>query len=439
MKTKNSRVKLSFFFFSVFVSIAQVQASEKNVFLKDIPAFSSPMIWWRYSESTTAALQKTEEKVSADSADNEELPVEAQKIPEPIRQDSLGEQSLMEIPSEFNTESGVSWQYAEPFTINNNELTVEAQKMPEPPIRQDSLDKQSLMEEMLKMKQQQRDENAEANVSLLKTVTMLIANNQELITAITKSYEQIKQYNVEKQALLEEITALKQQNASYIEAESILQKQAEELIEKNNKLQLAINDKKTVKLDSLEDKYSYSLGVMLLKQIVDRVKRNDYGDTKISIAKVFDGVSGVYNNDIALSMDEINSHLADFDKELSEKIKRSESEIKKKLSHVKYITLPDGAYLVVDKKGKKPYNNGDTVVFELREAWLSDQVIINNLYNKVIFGDGDFPVFLAEAMNKGMQNGVVSIYAMASYFYNTESLPKDIKETTPVKFTISFK
>lgn len=103
-----------------------------------------------------------------------------------------------------------------------------------------------------------------------------------------------------------------------------------------------------------------------------------------------------------------------------------------------YETLPNGTYLVVEKKGDRNYDVSDTVAYTTRERDLAANRIINSGGSRVKYSSLRYPL-LKTAVARGGIGGRVTLYGLAQVVYPAGEIPAGVSPDVPVSITYTLK
>ncbi|EPP7093387.1 FKBP-type peptidyl-prolyl cis-trans isomerase N-terminal domain-containing protein [Klebsiella michiganensis] len=236
------------------------------------------------------------------------------------------------------------------------------------------------------------------------------------------------------------LDALTKKNAELNAAAATAQKEYDvsvaALNDKNKKLQSTLDSLAIKQSDlSLADKShknAYALGVFYLTQALSDVNKMADNDVKLAPSALVSGFNDAYNKKLRMKENEIESIVNMLNEKLSSKYVDIEKRIMAKIKNKKYEVLPNGVYFVIDKKGKAPYKQNETLSLNILEKKLDGTPILNTMNSTMVYDKQTDPL-MAKVLSSGFKGGTVTLYGQAGSLYS--STPDEINPDTLISIT----
>ncbi|CAM7039181.1 Rotamase [Klebsiella michiganensis] len=236
------------------------------------------------------------------------------------------------------------------------------------------------------------------------------------------------------------LDALTKKNAELNAAAATAQKEYDvsvaALNDKNKKLQSTLDSLAIKQSDlSLADKShknAYALGVFYLTQALSDVNKMADNDVKLTPSALVSGFNDAYNKKLRMKENEIESIVNMLNEKLSSKYVDIEKRIMAKIKNKKYEVLPNGVYFVIDKKGKAPYKQNETLSLNILEKKLDGTPILNTMNSTMVYDKQTDPL-MAKVLSSGFKGGTVTLYGQAGSLYS--STPDEINPDTLISIT----
>ncbi|HEJ7645765.1 cell envelope biogenesis protein TolA [Klebsiella oxytoca] len=236
------------------------------------------------------------------------------------------------------------------------------------------------------------------------------------------------------------LDALNKKNAELsAAAEAAQKKYAESVAALNNqkqKLQSALDSQaikeSELKLTDKSIKNAYALGVFYLTQALSDVNKMADNDVKLSPSALVSGFNDAYHKKLKIKEGEIETIVNTLNEQMSSKYVDIEKRIMAKIKNKKYEVLPNGVYFVIDKQGKQPYKQNESLSLNILEKKLDGTPILNTMNSRMIY-DKQIDPLMAKVLSAGLKGGAVTLYGQAGSLYSTT--PADINPDTLISIT----
>ncbi len=236
------------------------------------------------------------------------------------------------------------------------------------------------------------------------------------------------------------LDALSKKNAELIAAAETAQKKYDASVaalnDKNKELQSTLDSlaikQSDVNLEDKSNKNAYALGVFYLTQALSDVNKMADNDVKLTPSALVSGFNDAYNKKLRMQENEIESIVNMLNEKLSSKYVDIEKRIMAKIKNKKYEVLPNGVYFVIDKKGKAPYKQNETLSLNILEKKLDGTPILNTMNSTMVYDKQTDPL-LAKVLSSGFKGGTVTLYGQAGSLYS--STPDEINPDTLISIT----
>ena len=236
------------------------------------------------------------------------------------------------------------------------------------------------------------------------------------------------------------LDALSKKNAELIAAAETAQKKYDASVaalnDKNKELQSTLDSlaikQSDVNLADKSNKNAYALGVFYLTQALSDVNKMADNDVKLTPSALVSGFNDAYNKKLRMQENEIESIVNMLNEKLSSKYVDMEKRIMAKIKNKKYEVLPNGVYFVIDKKGKAPYKQNETLSLNILEKKLDGTPILNTMNSTMVYDKQTDPL-LAKVLSSGFKGGTVTLYGQAGSLYSTT--PADVNPDTLISIT----
>ena len=236
------------------------------------------------------------------------------------------------------------------------------------------------------------------------------------------------------------LDALSKKNAELIAAAETAQKKYDASVaalnDKNKELQSTLNSlaikQSDVNLADKSNKNAYALGVFYLTQALSDVNKMADNNVKLAPSALVSGFNDAYNKKLKIKENEIESIVNMLNEKLSSKYVDIEKRIMAKIKNKKYEILPNGVYFVIDKKGKAPYKQNETLSLNILEKKLDGTPILNTMNSTMVYDKQTDPL-LAKVLSSGFKGGTVTLYGQAGSLYSTT--PADLNPDTLISIT----
>lgn len=259
----------------------------------------------------------------------------------------------------------------------------------------------------------------EQGESLQKTtIDTLMGKNLELRAAATAA-----------QKKLDETTRTLSAQKKYDASVAALNGKNKELQSTLDSLAIKQSD---VNLEDKSNKNAYALGVFYLTQALSDVNKMADNDVKLTPSALVSGFNDAYNKKLRMQENEIESIVNMLNEKLSSKYVDIEKRIMAKIKNKKYEVLPNGVYFVIDKKGKAPYKQNETLSLNILEKKLDGTPILNTMNSTMVYDKQTDPL-LAKVLSSGFKGGTVTLYGQAGSLYSTT--PADVNPDTLISIT----
>ena len=298
--------------------------------------------------------------------------------------------------------------------------------------------------------QKGQSENAQKS-----TIDTLMGKNLELSAAAAMAQKKLDETTG---TLSAQIAALQKQNAQgesqqksaldalnkkngelSAAAEAAQKKYAESVAALNNqnqKLQSALDSQaikeSELKLTDKSIKNAYALGVFYLTQALSDVNKMADNDVKLSPSALVSGFNDAYHKKLKIKEGEIETIVNTLNEQMSSKYVDIEKRIMAKIKNKKYEVLPNGVYFVIDKQGKQPYKQNESLSLNILEKKLDGTPILNTMNSRMIY-DKQIDPLMAKVLSAGLKGGAVTLYGQAGSLYSTT--PADINPDTLISIT----
>lgn len=236
------------------------------------------------------------------------------------------------------------------------------------------------------------------------------------------------------------LDALSKKNAELIAAAETAQKKYDASVaalnDKSKELQSTLDSlaikQSDVNLADKSNKNAYALGVFYLTQALSDVNKMADNDVKLTPSALVSGFNDAYNKKLRMQESEIESIVNMLNEKLSSKYVDIEKRIMAKIKNKKYEVLPNGVYFVIDKKGKAPYKQNETLSLNILEKKLDGTPILNTMNSTMVYDKQTDPL-LAKVLSSGFKGGTVTLYGQAGSLYSTT--PADVNPDTLISIT----
>ena len=236
------------------------------------------------------------------------------------------------------------------------------------------------------------------------------------------------------------LDALNKKNAELSAAAEAAQKNyAESVAALNNqkqKLQSALDSQaikeSELKLTDKSIKNAYALGVFYLTQALSDVNKMADNDVKLSPSALVSGFNDAYHKKLKIKEGEIETIVNTLNEQMSSKYVDIEKRIMTKIKNKKYEVLPNGVYFVIDKQGKQPYKQNESLSLNILEKKLDGTPILNTMNSRMVY-DKQIDPLMAKVLSAGLKGGAVTLYGQAGSLYSTT--PADINPDTLISIT----
>ena len=236
------------------------------------------------------------------------------------------------------------------------------------------------------------------------------------------------------------LDALNKKNAELSAAAEAAQKKYAESVaalnNQNQKLQSALDSQaikeSELKLTDKSIKNAYALGVFYLTQALSDVNKMADNDVKLSPSALVSGFNDAYHKKLKIKEGEIETIVNTLNEQMSSKYVDIEKRIMAKIKNKKYEVLPNGVYFVIDKQGKQPYKQNESLSLNILEKKLDGTPILNTMNSRMIY-DKQIDPLMAKVLSAGLKGGAVTLYGQAGSLYSTT--PADINPDTLISIT----
>ncbi|MBK0167209.1 FKBP-type peptidyl-prolyl cis-trans isomerase N-terminal domain-containing protein [Klebsiella sp. S69] len=236
------------------------------------------------------------------------------------------------------------------------------------------------------------------------------------------------------------LDALSKKNAELSAAAEAAQKKYAESVaalnNQNQKLQSALDSQaikeSELKLTDKSIKNAYALGVFYLTQALSDVNKMADNDVKLSPSALVSGFNDAYHKKLKIKEGEIETIVNTLNEQMSSKYVDIEKRIMAKIKNKKYEVLPNGVYFVIDKQGKQPYKQNESLSLNILEKKLDGTPILNTMNSRMIY-DKQIDPLMAKVLSAGLKGGAVTLYGQAGSLYSTT--PADINADTLISIT----
>ncbi|EJY1762142.1 cell envelope biogenesis protein TolA [Klebsiella oxytoca] len=236
------------------------------------------------------------------------------------------------------------------------------------------------------------------------------------------------------------LDALSKKNAELSAAAEAAQKKYTESVaalnNQNQKLQSALDSQaikeSELKLTDKSIKNAYALGVFYLTQALSDVNKMADNDVKLSPSVLVSGFNDAYHKKLKIKEGEIETIVNTLNEQMSSKYVDIEKRIMAKIKNKKYEVLPNGVYFVIDKQGKQPYKQNESLSLNILEKKLDGTPILNTMNSRMIY-DKQIDPLMAKVLSAGLKGGAVTLYGQAGSLYSTT--PADINPDTLISIT----
>ncbi|WP_371320549.1 cell envelope biogenesis protein TolA [Klebsiella pasteurii] len=236
------------------------------------------------------------------------------------------------------------------------------------------------------------------------------------------------------------LDALSKKNAELIAAAETAQKKYDASVaalnDKNKELQSTLDSlaikQSDVNLADKSNKNAYALGVFYLTQALSDVNKMADNNVKLAPSALVSGFNDAYNKKLKIKENEIESIVNMLNEKLSSKYVDIEKRIMAKIKNKKYEVLPNGVYFVIDKKGKAPYKQNETLSLNILEKKLDGTPILNTMNSTMVYDKQTDPL-MAKVLSSGFKGGTVTLYGQAGSLYS--STPDEINPDTLISIT----
>ena len=236
------------------------------------------------------------------------------------------------------------------------------------------------------------------------------------------------------------LDALSKKNAELSAAAEAAQKKYAESVaalnNQNQKLQSALDSQaikeSELKLTDKSIKNAYALGVFYLTQALSDVNKMADNDVKLSPSALVSGFNDAYHKKLKIKEGEIETIVNTLNEQMSSKYVDIEKRIMAKIKNKKYEVLPNGVYFVIDKQGKQPYKQNESLSLNILEKKLDGTPILNTMNSRMVY-DKQIDPLMAKVLSAGLKGGAVTLYGQAGSLYSTT--PADINPDTLISIT----
>ncbi|HEJ8283582.1 TPA: cell envelope biogenesis protein TolA [Klebsiella oxytoca] len=236
------------------------------------------------------------------------------------------------------------------------------------------------------------------------------------------------------------LDALNKKNGELTAAAEAAQKKYTESVaalnNQNQKLQSALDSQaikeSELKLTDKSIKNAYALGVFYLTQALSDVSKMADNDVKLSPSALVSGFNDAYHKKLKIKEGEIETIVNTLNEQMSSKYVDIEKRIMAKIKNKKYEVLPNGVYFVIDKQGKQPYKQNESLSLNILEKKLDGTPILNTMNSRMIY-DKQIDPLMAKVLSAGLKGGAVTLYGQAGSLYSTT--PADINPDTLISIT----
>ncbi|EMT5710831.1 cell envelope biogenesis protein TolA [Klebsiella oxytoca] len=236
------------------------------------------------------------------------------------------------------------------------------------------------------------------------------------------------------------LDALSKKNAELSAAAEAAQKKYTESVaalnNQNQKLQSALDSQaikeSELKLTDKSIKNAYALGVFYLTQALSDVNKMADNDVKLSPSALVSGFNDAYHKKLKIKEGEIETIVNTLNEQMSSKYVDIAKRIMAKIKNKKYEVLPNGVYFVIDKQGKQPYKQNESLSLNILEKKLDGTPILNTMNSRMIY-DKQIDPLMAKVLSAGLKGGAVTLYGQAGSLYSTT--PADINPDTLISIT----
>ncbi|EHS93930.1 hypothetical protein HMPREF9687_03068 [Klebsiella oxytoca 10-5243] len=236
------------------------------------------------------------------------------------------------------------------------------------------------------------------------------------------------------------LDALSKKNAELSAAAEAAQKKYAKSVaalnNQNQKLQSALDSQaikeSELKLTDKSIKNAYALGVFYLTQALSDVNKMADNDVKLSPSALVSGFNDAYHKKLKIKEGEIETIVNTLNEQMSSKYVDIEKRIMAKIKNKKYEVLPNGVYFVIDKQGKQPYKQNESLSLNILEKKLDGTPILNTMNSRMVY-DKQIDPLMAKVLSAGLKGGAVTLYGQAGSLYSTT--PADINPDTLISIT----
>ncbi|HGY5001441.1 FKBP-type peptidyl-prolyl cis-trans isomerase N-terminal domain-containing protein [Klebsiella oxytoca] len=236
------------------------------------------------------------------------------------------------------------------------------------------------------------------------------------------------------------LDALNKKNGELTAAAEAAQKKYAESVaalnNQNQKLQSALDSQaikeSELKLTDKSIKNAYALGVFYLTQALSDVNKMADNDVKLSPSALVSGFNDAYHKKLKIKEGEIETIVNTLNEQMSSKYVDIEKRIMAKIKNKKYEVLPNGVYFVIDKQGKQPYKQNESLSLNILEKKLDGTPILNTMNSRMVY-DKQIDPLMAKVLSAGLKGGAVTLYGQAGSLYSTT--PADINPDTLISIT----
>ncbi|HBU6175385.1 cell envelope biogenesis protein TolA [Klebsiella oxytoca] len=282
-----------------------------------------------------------------------------------------------------------------------------------------------------------RKKNAELNSAAEAAQKKLDETTRMLSAQIAALQKQNAQGESQHKSALD---ALNKKNGELTAAAEAAQKKYAESVaalnNQNQKLQSALDSQaikeSELKLTDKSIKNAYALGVFYLTQALSDVNKMADNDVKLSPSALVSGFNDAYHKKLKIKEGEIETIVNTLNEQMSSKYVDIEKRIMAKIKNKKYEVLPNGVYFVIDKQGKQPYKQNESLSLNILEKKLDGTPILNTMNSRMIY-DKQIDPLMAKVLSAGLKGGAVTLYGQAGSLYSTT--PADINPDTLISIT----
>ncbi len=282
-----------------------------------------------------------------------------------------------------------------------------------------------------------RKKNAELNSAAEAAQKKLDETTRTLSAQIAALQKQNAQGESQHKSALD---ALNKKNGELTAAAEAAQKKYAESVaalnNQNQKLQSALDSQaikeSELKLTDKSIKNAYALGVFYLTQALSDVNKMADNDVKLSPSALVSGFNDAYHKKLKIKEGEIETIVNTLNEQMSSKYVDIEKRIMAKIKNKKYEVLPNGVYFVIDKQGKQPYKQNESLSLNILEKKLDGTPILNTMNSRMIY-DKQIDPLMAKVLSAGLKGGAVTLYGQAGSLYSTT--PADINPDTLISIT----